>query len=59
MASTTDQTPGRWTEYYNVNESKIDALKEFNEMPPMHFKTVTESIILQPGELLLEVATNP
>jgi hypothetical protein len=60
MASTTDQTPGTWTEYYNINERrKIDALTELNEMPPRHFKTVTKNPILQPAELALKVATNP
>jgi hypothetical protein len=60
MASTKDQIPGRWTECYNVNEGKIEALvKEQSEMPPRHFETVTKNLTLLPGELALEVATNP
>jgi hypothetical protein len=59
MPSTTDQTPGRWTEYYNANEEKIGDLKELNETPPNSFETITNNLILQPGELALEVATHP
>jgi hypothetical protein len=56
MPSTTDQTPGRWTEYNNANEEKIGDLKELNDTPPNNFKTITDNLILQPGELALEVA---
>ena len=59
MPSTPDQTPGRWSEYYNINEEKIDELKELNQMSPKGFETITNNLILQPGELALEVATNP
>jgi hypothetical protein len=59
MASAADQTPGRWTEYYNVKEWKIDVLNELDEIPSRHFETVTENLLLQPGELALKVATNP
>jgi hypothetical protein len=51
--------PGRWTEYYNINEEKIDELKELNEMSPKSFETITNNLILQPGELALEAATKP
>jgi hypothetical protein len=60
MASTKDQTPGRWTKNYNVKEGKIEALvKEPSEMPPRHFEIVTGNLTLLPGELALEMATNP
>ncbi len=59
MPSTTDQAPGRWTEYYGANEEKIDELKELNEMPPKNFETISDNLVWQPGELALEVATNP
>jgi hypothetical protein len=59
MASAADQTPGRWTEYFIVKEGKIDVLNELDEMPSRHFETVTENLVLQPGELALEVTTNP
>jgi hypothetical protein len=59
MPSTTDQTPARWTEYYIANEEKIGDLKELNDTPPNNFETITDNFTLQPGELALEVATNP
>jgi hypothetical protein len=59
MPSTTDQAPGRWTEYYGDNEEKIDELRELNEMPPKNFETISDNLIWQPGELALQVATNP
>jgi hypothetical protein len=58
MPSKTDQTPGRWTKYYNANAEKIGNLKELNKTPPKDFETITNNLILQPGELALEVATN-
>jgi hypothetical protein len=58
MPSTTDQTPGRWTEYYNANEENIGYLKELNDTPPNNFETITDNLTLQPGELALEFATN-
>jgi hypothetical protein len=51
MPSTTEQTPGRWTEYYRINEEKIGELRGLSEMHPKHFETVTDNAILQPGEL--------
>jgi hypothetical protein len=59
MTSTTDQTPGRWTEYYTANKGTIGALKGLGEMPPQHFEIVTGNLTFLPGELALEVATNP
>jgi hypothetical protein len=59
MPSTTYQTPGRWTEYYNAKKEKIGDIKELNETPPKNFETITGNLTLQPGELALEVATNP